>query len=71
MKDSEHEIDALLVHDRFVRSLAHSLVADAVTANDVAQDARLAGRKGGVTGLASFPRWVSGTVRECGSCGRR
>ncbi|MSR62218.1 MAG: sigma-70 family RNA polymerase sigma factor [Planctomycetes bacterium] len=71
MKDSEHEIDALLVHDRFVRSLAHSLVADAATADDVAQDAWLAGLKGGVAGLSSFPRWVSGTVRNLADRSRR
>src|SRR5262245_32460615 len=71
MESSRKQIDSLLVHDRFVRALAHGLLADAAAAEDVAQEAWLAALRRGSAELGSFPRWIGGVVRNLAEKTRR
>ena len=70
MSTPEHDAEALLLHDGFVRGLAHGLLADAHAADDLAQDTWLAALERG--GRAeSLPRWLAGVVRHLAAKARR
>src|SRR5262245_44357319 len=57
------DLEALLAHDRFVRSLARSLVLDADRAEDLAQQAWVASLEGRPAGSA-LRGWLAATVRN-------
>jgi RNA polymerase sigma factor (sigma-70 family) len=60
---SAFDLEALLAHDRFVRSLAKSLVLDADRAEDLAQQAWVASLEGRPAGSA-LRGWLTATVRN-------
>jgi len=70
MNPSESQVEALLLRDRALRSLARGLIADAHAAEDVAQEAWLAALQHG-DGALSLPRWLTGVVRNLAGKRRR
>ena len=63
MSTSESRIEALLLHDGFVRALARSLLADRASADDVAQETWLRALERGHE-ASSLPRWLAGVVKN-------
>jgi RNA polymerase sigma factor (sigma-70 family) len=63
--------EALLAHDRFVRSLARSLLADAHRGEDLAQEAWLAHVLRPGRGLGPLRAWLAAIVRRLAARARR
>lgn len=69
--DAARPIDELLIHRRFVRSLAHALVHDAAAAEDVEQETWLRAMRSPPAVDAGIRAWLKRVVRSAASDANR